>query len=127
MGQSGTEMSNPVLLLVVGLVAGVVSGLFGIGGGLIIVPGLIYVIGMGQMQATGTSLAALIPPVGLLGAVEYYRHGLINVRYAALIALGLFVGAYFGARFVQSVPPVLLRRVYAVFMMAVATRMFFSK
>ena len=122
-----TMMANSVLLLAVGLTAGIASGLFGIGGGLIIVPGLIYLLGMSQMEATGTSLAALIPPVGLLGALEYYRSGFINVRYAALIAAGLFVGANFGAKLVVSLPPVLLRRAYAVFMIGVASKMLFSK
>lgn len=120
-------MSTYVLLLAVGFIAGIFSGLFGIGGGLVIVPALMYLLGMSQTESSGTSLAALIPPVGLLGAMEYYRHGLINVRYAGLIAAGLFVGAFFGAKLIVDVPPVLLRRAYAVFMIAVASRMLFSR
>lgn len=110
-------------LLAVGLVAGVFAGLFGIGGGLIIVPALLFVFKMKELDAIGTSLAALIPPVGLLGAAEYYRNGYINIAFASLIALGIFVGAYFGARVVISLSPVTIRRIYGVFLLLIGTRM----
>jgi len=110
------------ILLAIGLTAGVLSGMFGIGGGLIIVPALLLILKMEQFQALGTSLAALIPPVGLLGAAEYYRNGHINMKYAALIALGLFVGAYFGARITLGMSPELVRKLYAVFLLVVAAR-----
>jgi uncharacterized membrane protein YfcA len=110
-------------LLGIGLVAGVFAGMFGIGGGLIIVPALIFLVKMKEIEAIGTSLAALIPPVGLLGAAEYYRNGFINIRYALLIAAGLFVGAYFGAKIVIGLPPHIIRRIYAGFLFAIAARM----
>jgi len=110
-------------LLAIGLVAGVFAGMFGIGGGLIIVPALLFVLKMTELEAIATSLAALIPPVGLLGAAEYYTKGYIHIRYAALIALGLFVGAYFGARIVIGLPPQVIRRVYAGFLIVIAARM----
>jgi len=110
-------------LLAVGLVAGVFAGMFGIGGGLIIVPALLFVLKMSEQEAIATSLAALIPPVGLLGAAEYYSRGYINIRYALLIALGLFVGAYFGARITTSLPPLMIRRIYAAFLILVGARM----
>lgn len=115
-------MTN-LILLGVGLFAGVLSGMFGIGGGLVIVPALLLIIKMKELEALGTSLAALIPPVGLLGALEYYRNGHINFKYAALIASGLFIGAYFGARIVMPLPPILIRRLYAGFLLVVAARM----
>jgi uncharacterized protein len=114
---------SELLLLGVGLAAGVAAGMFGIGGGLIIVPALIFLLGMKEKQAIGTSLAALIPPVGLLGAAEYYRSGYINIKYAALIAVGLFIGAYFGARIVIAMPDALIRRIYAIFLLVIAGRM----
>ena len=107
----------------IGLVAGVFAGMFGIGGGLIIVPALVYLLGFKILTATGTSLAALIPPVGLLGAFEYYRNGLINIRVAGLIAIGIFMGAFFGAKFVIGLPPQLIRRIYGVFLAIIAARM----
>lgn len=110
-------------LLAIGLVAGVFAGMFGVGGGLIIVPALLFLLKMKEAEAIGTSLAALIPPVGLLGAIQYYREGFINVRYAALVAIGLFLGAYFGARITTSLPPELVRRIYAGFLLVVAARM----
>ena len=110
-------------LLAVGLVAGAFAGLFGIGGGLIIVPALLYVFKMKELEALGTSLAALVPPVGLLGAAEYYRQGYINIAYAGLIALGLFIGAYFGAKIVIALPGALLLRIYGAFILIVGTRM----
>jgi uncharacterized membrane protein YfcA len=110
-------------LLGIGLVAGVFAGMFGIGGGLIIVPALIFLVKFKELEAIGTSLAALIPPVGLLGAAEYYRNGYINFRYALLIAAGLFVGAYFGAKIMIGLPPHVIRRIYAAFLFLIATRM----
>ena len=100
--------------------------MFGIGGGLIIMPALLFLVKMKPAEAIGTSLAALIPPVGLLGAMEYYRQGSINIRYAALIALGLFAGAYFGARITTSLPPDVIRRIYGIFLLLVAARMLFT-
>ncbi|HNY42192.1 MAG TPA: sulfite exporter TauE/SafE family protein [Bryobacteraceae bacterium] len=111
-----------ITLLAIGLAAGVLSGMFGIGGGLIIVPALLLILKMEQFAALGTSLAALIPPVGLLGAAEYYRNGHINMKYAGLIALGLFIGAYFGARITLGMSPEVIRKLYAVFLLAVAAR-----
>jgi uncharacterized membrane protein YfcA len=107
----------------IGLVAGVLAGMFGIGGGLIIVPALLLILKLKETEAIATSLAALIPPVGLLGAAEYYRNGFINFRYAALIALGLFIGAYFGAKITIGLPTHLIRRLYAGFLLLVAARM----
>lgn len=120
-------MSEILVLLAIGLVAGVFSGMFGIGGGIVIVPALLMLLKMKQLQALGTSLAALIPPVGLLGAIEYYRNGLVNLKYAALIAGGLAVGAYFGAKIMISLPPGMAKKAYALFLVAVAVRMLLEK
>ena len=105
------------------MLAGVLAGMFGIGGGLVIVPALLFFMKMSELDAIGTSLAALIPPVGLLGAIEYYRNGHIEIKVAALIALGMFVGAYFGAKISMPLSPIVIRRIYAAFLIAVAVRM----
>jgi len=112
-----------LVLLGIGLVAGVAAGMFGIGGGLIIVPALIFLLKFKELEGIGTSLAALIPPVGLLGAFEYYRNGFINIRYALLIAIGLFLGAYFGARIMIGLPPATIRRIYGIFLALISARM----
>jgi uncharacterized membrane protein YfcA len=113
---------NYLPLLAIGLVAGVAAGMFGIGGGLIIVPALVYVVKMRDLDAIGTSLAALIPPAGLLGALEYYRNGYVNIRYAALLALGIFFGAYFGAKIMIPLSPPIIKRIYAVFLFVIASK-----
>ncbi len=112
-----------ILFLAIGLAAGVLSGLFGIGGGIVIVPALLYVAAMPVRTALGTSLGALLLPVGALGAWTYWRAGDLNFRASAGIALGLFIGAYFGAIAAQHVPTGTLRRLFAVFMVIVAVRM----
>lgn len=120
-------MNEILTLLAIGLMAGVFSGMFGIGGGIVIVPALLFLVKMKQLEALGTSLAALIPPVGLLGAIEYYRNGLVNLKYAGLIAAGLAVGAYFGAKITIALPPGVAKRVYAIFLVVVAVRMLLEK
>jgi uncharacterized membrane protein YfcA len=113
------------ILLGVGLAAGVLSGMFGIGGGVIIVPALILLLKLKPLEATATSLAALIPPVGLLGAYEYYRNGSIHVGAALLLAAGLFAGAYFGAKVTLNLSADVIRRTYGVVLFAVSIRMIF--
>jgi len=88
---------STALLLIIGLVSGIASGIFGIGGGVLIVPALVYLAGFSQHSATGTSLALLLPPVGLAAVLEYYRHGSVDLRTALIAAMGLFVGAWVGA------------------------------
>jgi uncharacterized membrane protein YfcA len=111
------------VLILIGLGAGVLSGLFGIGGGLVIVPALMLIVGMAPIAATGTSLGALLLPVGILGAYEYWKNGHLDIRASLIIALGLLVGAWFGARFAQGLAPLTLRRMFAVFLVLVAIRM----
>ena len=116
-----------MIFLLIGLGAGVLSGLYGIGGGIVIVPALIFLARMQPQTATGTSLAALLLPVGALGAWEYYRTGNLNLGAAMLIALGLFVGAGVGARFSLMLSALALRRAFAVFLALIAVRMWFSQ
>lgn len=111
------------LIAVIGLVGGILSGLFGIGGGLVIVPGLILLAGFPIAKAAGTSLAALLLPVGLFGALEYYRAGQVDIRAAAIIAFGLLVGAYVGARIGTSLDPVVAQRAFGVFLLIVGARL----
>jgi len=115
------------IYLLIGLAAGVLSGLFGLGGGILIVPALIFLARLEPQTATGTSLGALLLPVGALGAYEYYKHGQLNIGAAALIALGLFIGAGFGARFALMLSGATLRKAFAVFVALIAIRMWFSQ
>ena len=108
-------------VLVLGFVAGILSGMFGIGGGLVIVPALVIMFQMPIKTATGTSLFALMWPVGLLGVIAYGRAGQLNPRLGGLIAVGLFLGAYLGAKITLTLPPTTIKRAYAVFLLLVGT------
>jgi uncharacterized membrane protein YfcA len=115
-----------VIFILIGIGAGVLSGLFGIGGGVVIVPTLIYLARLTPAAATGTSLGALLLPVGALGAWEYYRRGHLQIRASLFIAIGLFFGAWVGAKLANHLTPVQLKRAFAIFLVLVAGRMWFS-
>ncbi len=119
-------MSEMWITLVIGLVAGVMGGIFGVGGGVLIVPALVLLLHSSQHTAVGTSLGALLPPVGVLGALEYYRRGQINIGHSLWIGLGLLLGAYFGAVFAGRLSDLALRRAFAVFLLLIAGRLFFK-
>lgn len=117
-------------MLLIGVVAGISSGIFGIGGGVILVPTLIYLFRYPQTMATGTSLVALLLPVGFFGVLEYYKAGKItgdNIRLGLLIAVGMFLGTYLGAKLAVHVPVKLLTKSFAVFLFAVALKLFWGK
>jgi len=112
--------------LAIGLVAGVLSGLFGIGGGVVIVPALVLLGGMKPETATGTSLAALLLPVGALGAWHYHQHGFVQIRVALWIALGLTLGAWLGSHLAVKLPAPDLQRAFALFLVVVAVHLWLS-
>jgi len=114
-------------LLGIGLLAGFMAGLFGVGGGVIIVPLLYFIKGMDLKTAFGTSLGALLLPVGIFGCFEYYKAGNMNVKFALIIALAMFLGTYFGAKLVQPMAPVLLKRLYAIFLLLAAGKILLEK
>jgi uncharacterized membrane protein YfcA len=114
------------LYALIGLAAGILAGLFGIGGGILIIPGLVFLAGMPIRMATGTSLGALLLPVGLLGAIVYWREGNLDVRAALLVAGGLFIGAYLGALLGAEFKAVVLTRLFAILLIVVAVRLWFS-
>jgi uncharacterized membrane protein YfcA len=105
----------------------VASGLFGVGGAIVLIPGLVVLLKMSQHAANGTALAAMLLPVGALGAIEYYRRGEVNVPYAILIALGLFVGALLGAKLAGSVSDVVLRRAFGALLLVVSVRLLLGR
>jgi hypothetical protein len=115
------------ILLLVGLVVGMVSGVVGIGGGILFVPALIWLLGMNQHKAQGTSLGALLLPVGIFAFLEYYHKGNADLRVALLLAAGFLVGGYFGAVGAQQIPELWLRRIFALTLVAVGGRMWFMR
>ncbi len=116
-------MTEIAIVLAIGLAGGILGGFFGVGGGVLIVPALVLLLAMPQHTAVGTSLGALLPPVGLLGAWEYYKHGELNVTYALLLGIGLLIGAYFSAKIAVQISGLALRRAFAIFMIIVSVRM----
>jgi hypothetical protein len=112
-----------VLVALIGLGAGVLSGLFGIGGGVIIVPLLVLLLGFTAQAAAGTSLAALLLPVGLFGALQYWRAGEVNIAHAALLALGLLLGAFVGARIGLGLPSEVVQRAFGVLLVVFGLRL----
>lgn len=112
-------MASWLTFVVIGLLSGVTAGLFGIGGGIIVVPMLIYWAGFSQHQATGTSLAVLLPPIGLAAAIEFYRHGNVDLRAALIIAGMMFVGAWLGAFVANRIPGPHLRLAFGLVVVGV--------
>ena len=121
------DMSNVSLYLLLGLIAGILSGLIGIGGGIIIVPALVLLFGLSQHQAQGTTLALLVPPIGILAAWTYYRQGAVDLRIAAFVALGFFVGGLLGARLATGLSNVVLEKIFGVSLLLIALKMIFFK
>jgi hypothetical protein len=120
-------MTDAVFLVALGIIAGLLSGLIGIGGGVIIVPALVFLFGMTQHQAQGTTLALLVPPIGFLAAWTYYKHGHVDLRAAALICGGFVLGSLFGARFATGLSDELLQKVFGVALVGIGLKMFFMK
>ncbi len=103
-------------LIMIGLSAGLLSGIFGIGGGILIVPALMYLLGFSQKLATGTSLAILLPPVGIAAVWEYYKHGNVDLRAALIIALMVLLGSWLGARVATQLDAKILKTLFGVFL-----------
>jgi uncharacterized protein len=116
-----------MVAILVGLIGGTLSGLTGLGGGFIMVPLLVYCFGMTQHGAQGTSLAVLLPPLGLLAFLQYYRNGHVDVQIAILVAVGFFFGGYVGGSVAQLISGPLLRKGFAVVMALIALDMFFRE
>jgi uncharacterized membrane protein YfcA len=121
------RMTLPIILglIILGVLAGVFSGVVGIGGGIIIVPALVYLFGLSQHQAQGTTLGLLMFPVGVLAVLQYYKQGYIDYRYVLFIAAGFVAGGYLGGKLAISLPEHLIRKIFALLMMAIAIKMLF--
>lgn len=119
-------MTSSLIFAVIGLVGGIAAGFFGVGGGIVIVPALIYWAGFSQHKATGTSMAVLLPPIGLAAAIEYYRHGNVDVRAAVILAVTMFLGSWFGARFANRMAGPHLRLAFGIFVLGLGVYLVFG-
>ncbi len=118
---------NQLLYIILGLVAGIFGGMFGIGGGTILIPALVYLFGLTQHQAQGTTLAILVPPIGLLAALRYWQAGNVKLSMAGFICLGFFVGGFLGADLIRNVPDPMLKKLFGLFLLFSSVRMIFAK
>jgi uncharacterized membrane protein YfcA len=118
---------NALLYVALGLVAGVLGGMFGIGGGSILIPALVFMFGLTQHQAQGTSLAVMVPPIGILAAMRYYQSGNVKLGMAGFICAGFMVGGLLGAQLVQNIPDPGLKKLFGVFLLFVSLEMIFTK
>jgi len=120
-------LTQLILLAIIGLVAGVFSGTLGVGGAIIVIPSLIFFLGLSQHQAQGTSLAFMIPPVTLMATINYWKNGYVNWKFALVLAVMFFIGTYFGSMLSISLNEKILRKMFGGLMLLVALKIIFSK
>lgn len=118
---------SALLFIILGFIAGTLSGLFGIGGGTILIPGLVFLAGLSQHEAQGTTLAIMLLPIGLLAVIPYYKAGHVHLYVAALVVAGFLVGGFLGANIAESLPVLMLRKAFGVFLLMVSLYTIFAK
>ena len=121
------ELQNVVLIAFIGAIAGLFGGMLGLGGAVIIIPAMVMLLGYTQQMAQGTALIMMVLPVGALAAFQYYQKGFVDVKAALIMAVFFFVGGYFGAKFATHIPQDILKKTFAVMLVAIAIKMWFQK
>jgi uncharacterized protein len=116
-----------IILAILGIISGILAGTLGIGGAIIVIPTLVYVLGMSQHEAQGTSLAFMLPPVGILAVWGYYKEGFVNWKFALVLALTFFIGAYLGSVLSVNIPEKILRKAFGILLLIVSAKMILSK
>ena len=120
-------ITHLIIIIVIGIISGLLAGVFGIGGAIIVIPALVFILGMSQHDAQGTSLAFMLPPVGILATWNYWKAGHVDWRIALVLSVTFVVGAYFGSQLSVNISDKMLRRVFGVLMLVMAVKMIFSK
>jgi uncharacterized protein len=120
-------LTTILLLMLLGLVTGVMAGMLGIGGGIIVIPAMVLILGFTQQSAQGTSLAMMLPPVGIFAVINYYKAGHVDIKVAAILAVLFIVGSYFGSKFAVKIPQDTLKKIFGVFLLVVAAKMLIWK
>jgi len=121
------SVSTVLIILVIGTITGVMAGMLGIGGGLVVIPALVMVMGMSQQAAQGTSLAMMLPPIGILAAYNYYKAGHVDIKIALFLAIAFIAGSYFGSKLAIRLPQELMKKIFGIFLLLVAIKMLFWK
>jgi uncharacterized protein len=119
------DIQTVLIVVLVGIAAGMLGGMVGVGGGLIIVPALVYLLGFSQKTAQGTSLGLIMLPVGILGVLQYYKQGHVDFKVVALLAIGFLLGSYLGSKVALRLPQDTVKKIFAVFMIVMAVKMLF--
>jgi uncharacterized membrane protein YfcA len=116
-----------LILMVIGVTTGIMAGMLGIGGAIIMIPALVFLLGTSQQTAQGTSLAVMLPPVGIIAAYNYYKAGYVNIKFAIVLAVFFLVGSYFGSKLALNIPQVALKKIFGILLLLVAAKMLLSK
>ncbi len=116
-----------LILIVIGIITGVMSGMLGIGGAIIMIPALVFFMGFSQQTAQGTSLAVMLPPIGIIATYNYYKAGQVNMKFAMILAACFLVGSYFGSRYALTLPQATLKKIFGILLLLVAAKMLLSK
>jgi uncharacterized membrane protein YfcA len=119
------SINTVMILVVVGLLAGFISGSLGVGGGIIIVPALVFFLGLTQHQAQGISLGMMLAPIGLLAFINYYKEGYTNLKFSLLLLAAFFIGSYIGSRIAVQLPAAMLKKIFGGLMLVAGARMIF--
>jgi len=116
-----------LILIVIGIITGIMAGMLGIGGAIIMIPALVFFLGTSQQMAQGTSIAVMLPPIGILAAYNYYKAGHVNITFAIILAVCFLIGSYFGSKWALNIPQAMLKKIFGVLLLLVAIKMLFSK
>jgi hypothetical protein len=123
--KTSMDIQTILIVILIGIAAGILGGLVGVGGGIIIVPALVYFIGFSQKTAQGTSLGLIMLPVGILGVLQYYKQGHVDFRVVGMLAVGFLLGSYFGSKFALSLSQETVKKIFAILMIVIAIKMLF--
>jgi uncharacterized membrane protein YfcA len=121
------SFSMLLLLILIGVITGVMAGMLGIGGAIIMIPALVFFMGFSQQMAQGTSLAVMLPPIGIFAAYNYWKAGQVNIKFALILAATFIIGSYFGSKFALNIPQNILKKIFGILLLLVAAKMLFSK
>ena len=121
------SVTTLIIILIIGVVTGVVAGMLGIGGAIVMIPALIYFLGFSQQMAQGTSLAVMLPPIGVIAAYNYWKAGQVNLKFALILAVAFLIGSYFGSKLALNLPQPVLKKIFGILLLLVAANMLFSK
>ena len=120
-------ISMLMMLIVIGIITGVMAGMLGIGGAIIMIPALVFFMGFSQQMAQGTSLAVMLPPIGILATYNYFKAGHVDIKFALILAGAFLIGSYFGSKYALTLPQATLKRIFGVLLLLVAAKMLIGK